>query len=352
MLRNNRIIRLGLWVAVCAALVVLVVSGVRAWVPSPDRAREADRELPPLTGLTAQPGHRDLGVLAPGDQQTLVFMIRNGSDHPVRVKHVQPSCGCSPASIESDIIPPGAQIPLMVAYTASALGEASYAVTVSTDAGDLRVTFTVRVVSPIECDPPRLNFGTVAAGSTVKRTVKLSSTDGSTFDIVRIDSTSPRITCRRHDESSNRPSYLLDLSVGSSSDSGLNAGEVTILTNHPRLTVVRLPVEWYISSPKNLSPDSLFVTGAPGAEVSVRLVYCNTAKGSPQGDEASTISPRISSGDLTIARYSVSGNQAGGYSIDVTFTLPRQSGYRSAVLNLSSSRLGMDETVPVGVFVE
>lgn len=98
----------------------------------------------------------DLGKVTNGEVRSLVIGLSNTGKRDLVIESVTTSCGCTSASVEPGVIPPGGAGNLTIHYDSGAhgpefSGEVTRQVFVDTsdpDESEVVFTFTVTVVSP------------------------------------------------------------------------------------------------------------------------------------------------------------------------------------------------------------
>ena len=86
----------------------------------------------------------DLGVLAPGQERTVPFTLRNTGDRPVTLLGTESECGCTTAELRDTTIPPGGSLTVDVHFNGRVpAGRFTRSVTVRTDSEPGSITFTI-----------------------------------------------------------------------------------------------------------------------------------------------------------------------------------------------------------------
>ena len=86
----------------------------------------------------------DLGVLAPGQERTVPFTLRNTGDRPVTLLGTESECGCTTAELGDTTIPPGGSLTVDVHFNGRVpAGRFTRSVTVRTDSEPGSITFTI-----------------------------------------------------------------------------------------------------------------------------------------------------------------------------------------------------------------
>ena len=86
----------------------------------------------------------DLGVLAPGQERTVPFTLRNTGDGPVALLGTESECGCTTAELRDTTIPPIGWLTVDVHFSGARTGRPlPRSVTVRTDSEPGSITFTI-----------------------------------------------------------------------------------------------------------------------------------------------------------------------------------------------------------------
>lgn len=120
--------------------------------------------------LHADSFEQDLGTMYSGESRDHRFLLSNHGDSALVISNVRSSCGCTAAIVSQKTLPPGAQTELLVRFNSKNFqGRIVKQVVVSSNDGAAQHRFTLRasVCNELGITPPRLNFGTVAAGEVV-----------------------------------------------------------------------------------------------------------------------------------------------------------------------------------------
>ena len=91
----------------------------------------------------------------PGGPVTLRFVLRNEGGQPVKIRDASSSCGCATPRIETMVVAPGEECPVLVDATPLPVGEQDATVTLTTDS-DLTPTLTLTATMRGYAKPPFL----------------------------------------------------------------------------------------------------------------------------------------------------------------------------------------------------
>lgn len=94
--------------------------------------------------LSSDNADQDLGSIRPGKPVTLKYTVRNTARHPVVIRNVQASCGCTAASKPQQPILPGRADTIAVIFNASTPGRLIKRLTVETRPAGFRIPISLR----------------------------------------------------------------------------------------------------------------------------------------------------------------------------------------------------------------
>lgn len=167
----------------CGLLLVLLALCWRLTLSSPMQPQQyTDHPC-----LKVDRSHRDLGSVFPGDKVELQYQLSNNGGGELVVSGLRTPCGCAPATIDTNPIPPGGHATISISFHApSSAGVTGYSAWFQTndiDHPDVQLTFQVMARLAIESCPPNVFAGAVIRGGSVSHDFELCSTDGTAFEI-------------------------------------------------------------------------------------------------------------------------------------------------------------------------
>lgn len=147
----------------------------------------------------------DFARVRPNAQVTHEFKVHNATEEFWTLEKVVETCACSVVKPKSDGIAAGQSQVFVFTYRAGdADREDRRSVLLRFDAGQRKATVTLTITSRIRHDltvyPAKLDFGQVAAGSRVPRTIRLENYTSTNWHGVSIQSSIPEIQLVRIDE--------------------------------------------------------------------------------------------------------------------------------------------------------
>lgn len=300
-------------------------------------------------GFVLEPEHRELGTMIPGQDVQITFSMRNDAPDTIVISDLHTSCGCSPATISTQVLARGEASVVTVNLKVPQPGAFSHAVLFKTNypgREDVRLTFAGRAVWPIICDPAVLSLGVIDLGGTTGRDIELTSSDNSPFRIMTITAGAQWLTVS--DPSRDcRPQHRLRAAAGMVPGPGRAQTDIEVYTDHPKQSVVRIPVTADVVAPLTPFPSRLLLPNAKAGQVVVgRILLSRRAR-------ATAEITRLTVDDATweVVRWSTSGaTTATNRPVEVELRVPSNSGYHRATLQLTP-QMGEVITVPVSVLV-
>ncbi len=293
---------------------------------------------------------RDLGIVMPGTLVPIQYRLNNDGSRELVIKDLHTSCGCSPASLSSDRIPPGGQETVSVNFRVPEVaGLVQHAVTFTTnDPGRPHVVLSFRAMArwPIIADPARLHTGVILRGASAVYPLELSSTDGKSFAVreVRVAVSWIRVSATT---GTSAPSHRLQITIDRPPSPGRFEETVTFVTDSSRQPTVVLPVVGEVVTGLRGSPSSLML-GNPksGAVVSARLIV-NTTSARPLDIRRVA----LADGAWKLIRWEVEKTSGPSSIVKLDVQVPNAVGYQRTLLRLDSQGVGETLEVPVSALV-
>lgn len=221
----------------------------------------------------------DFGSVARGAKTEFEFVIKNIYLEDVHIASVRTSCSCTRASIKNPLLKTYEEGAIVASINTPVFrGRKPATITVVFDRpqyAEVRLQSDVFIRSDVAIEPGVVELGTIDQGSPTTRTVSVSRTGRSDWQIVEIRSTNPHIRGEavqtRRDRS--RVSYELTVRLDGAAPSGYLRDHLVLVTNDRQSAEVPVPVEGLIQSAVTVSPASLFMgVVEPGQKVTKQLV--------------------------------------------------------------------------------
>jgi hypothetical protein len=200
---------------------------------------------------------KDVGTVPKGEKIVHDFLIRNDGDAPLEILSIQPACGCTVAEFDKTIAPGKTGKVHAVVDTSTFGGPIAKALSVFTnDPATPQIELTVRAkVEPyIAVKPGYARYVTVQ-GEPIEGdiTQTLWATDGSSMDVVGVDSPWPylKVSFREAKPEERLPDlpgkqWRVEMKLSNDAKVGPLAEYVTVRTNHPKQKVVQIPVTGFV----------------------------------------------------------------------------------------------------------
>lgn len=159
----------------------------------------------------------NFGSVPAGQLVTREFTIRNSGSGELRIIGTSPSCGCTVASFDPQVIAPGQSAVMKVEFDTSGFsGEKKKTVEIFSDdpsSPRVGVTMTGRVLPGPSIDPPILEFGNLIPGDPPARREKrfaVRAPQGS-GSVSKVTSASPFIEISEIERGAEEASYLVSI---------------------------------------------------------------------------------------------------------------------------------------------
>lgn len=233
-----------------AASAILTLIAVALWSGAPLLAEGGKPKA-----VIAEPV-QDLGAIPVSDKVNVTFTIRNEGDAELKITEVRPSCGCTVADFDPTIPPGGSGEVRASLDTTNLNGPNSKTLTVFTnDSDNPAITLTIKgEVRPfIAAIPGYARFITVRNEAEGMVAQTLWSQDGNDFDVIGVDTPEPFITATfrpaKDDEKSEQGKgrqWRVEIKLAADAPVGALRGYVTVKTNHPKQSAVKLPISGFV----------------------------------------------------------------------------------------------------------
>jgi hypothetical protein len=200
---------------------------------------------------------KDVGTIAKGEKIVHDFLIRNDGDAVLEILSIQPACGCTVAEFDKSIAPGKTGKVHAVVDTSTFGGPISKGLTVFTNdpaTPQLELTVRAKVEPYIAVKPGYARYVTVQ-GENVEGdiTQTLWATDGSSMEVVGVDSPWPYLKVSFHEAKAEErlpdiqgKQWRVEMKLANDAKVGPLAEYVTVRTNHPKQKVVQIPITGFV----------------------------------------------------------------------------------------------------------
>jgi hypothetical protein len=202
---------------------------------------------PALARVVVEPPVQDFGTVEQGTRVTRGFVLQNKSRQAVRIDRVLPSCACTVAAPEGQIIGRGGRTVVTVTLdTAELVGRTTKSIGVRTsDPQTPLVQLWLRgvVYADLMVAPTAVYLGRVFRTQPVRRELVISPgrPGGTTFTVSSVETESPALrTYLVPGAKPGQQKVIIELT--GDAPSGRFNDEVTIRTTSPRQPVIKVPV--------------------------------------------------------------------------------------------------------------
>jgi hypothetical protein len=220
-------------------------------------ATSADTTPPaPTPQLVAEAPIVELGRLQKGERAAAEFVLANRGDAPLKIKSVQPACGCTVASFDAEIAPGATGKVRATLDTSTLAGGVAKTITVlSNDPKTPRATLTLRaeIVAFVEVAPGYLRLLQVRTLPAQTAAVNLWSGDGTAFEVLEVRAPQPWIqaSARRAEPAERRAGapddqWRVEVSVAPEAPLGPLTDKLVVRTSHPRQGEIEVPLSGFV----------------------------------------------------------------------------------------------------------
>lgn len=276
---------------------------------------------------------RDLGVVTPREKMSLEFQLRNPGARNLTVSNLRSSCGCAPATIDKNPIPPGETATIAVSFqTPEAAGLVGHAVLFETDDPDhaaVQLGFQVMVQRPVESTPPNLYVGVMMCGQQVAHELELCTTAGDAFAVTEVQPSASWI--RAEPIASTAPHRRrFRITVTGGLKPGKFSESLQFRTTCPKQEVVRVPVTGETVAGFKINPDRLLLGSAPaGSVVDAQLLITEITP-----ETASVNSIAVAGKDWDVIAWKAEKTSGTMTRINFKIRVPDTAGYKRTTLHV------------------
>ena len=189
----------------------------------------------------------DFGAIAQGAPVEHLFTINNAGSDPLKIERLNPSCGCTAASLSAQIIDPGNSATIRTVFDTT--GFQGYKVKTvrvySNDPQQPSIVLTLKgsVIPDVVVDPPRIFFGNVKKGSAASITVTVAGSEQNTVKILDVDSRSSDLVLKVEDTKTDHGSgKKITVNLKEDLPVGTIRSRIAVKTSSEKNPVVQIPI--------------------------------------------------------------------------------------------------------------
>jgi len=221
----------------------------------------------------------DFGVVARGADVKHRFKITNHLQQPVHIASVTTSCGCTSAKAEKETLASGEST--YVAITMDSVkfeGHKPSSITVVFDRpshAEVRIPLQSFIRRDVVLSPGGAQFGTVAKGQSVDRTIHIAYAGRSDWKIREVVSKNPNIQAQvvETQRSAGNVKYDLHVVLKEGAPLGAFRDQMTLVTNDSGNPNIPVLIEGQVEAEYSVTPELVsFGTLAPGERKTVNVV--------------------------------------------------------------------------------
>jgi hypothetical protein len=209
-----------------------------------------------------------------GQVITHPFVLQNRGTNTVRILNVRTTCGCTTTALATHLLAPGQSTELMASLDlkgrSGAQQKSLYVESDDPVSPRLQLKMMGEVITPIEARPEGVHFGTLAREGAAEREVLLAGRTNVTFHVKEVHLSAPEFTAQVETVEEGR-TYRLKIRSAGPRLSGTTHALARVLTDHPAMTEVNIPVTVFVATDVVAAPTSLILV--QGATNGVRTYY-------------------------------------------------------------------------------
>lgn len=223
--------------------------------------------------------NHDFGVVARGADVKYRLKITNNLQQPVHIASVTTSCGCTAAKPEKDALASGEST--YVAITMNTIkfeGHKPSSVTVVFDRparAEVRIPVQSYIRRDVVLTPGGAQFGSVAKGKSVDRTIGIAYAGRSDWKIRDVISKNPHVQAQvvETQRSAGNVKYDLRITLKDGAPLGTFRDQLTLVTNDSGTSYIPVLLEGQVEAEYSVSPEFVsFGTLAPGERKTINIV--------------------------------------------------------------------------------
>jgi hypothetical protein len=203
----------------------------------------------------------DFGSVARGAQLKYSFPIKNIYAVPLKITHVQPSCGCVTAKPSKDVLQPQEEGTLDITMDGRRFSGAK-TINIAVQVGPEYIsTATLKVsanaLSDIVFNPGEFNFGVVQQGQQPTQTVDVEyagSLDFRIKEVVKPADAPFSVTMQEFKRQAGRVGYRMTVKLNADAPGGAFKHDVVLKTNHPASDVMTVVVDGNVQAALRAAP--------------------------------------------------------------------------------------------------
>lgn len=221
----------------------------------------------------------NFGTVAKGSKAEYHFTFRNLYEEDVHVSGVRTSCGCTTPTVSKNLIKTHESSDVLAHFnTDRFLGQKGATLTVTFDKPffaevQLRVAGNIR--GDVSFEPTFIDFGNVDLGKGAERTVRVTRSGNSSWEIKDVRSANPNFEVQLSAATrvGSQTRYDLMTRLKQDTPSGYINSQLILVTNDPVATQIPMDVEGRVVAAVTVSP-KLLALGVvePGASVTKNVV--------------------------------------------------------------------------------
>lgn len=295
---------------------------------------------------------KDFGVVLPGAMLSTSFVLHNDGGTPLIISNLDTSCGCTPAEITRETIPPGETSEIRVeSRVPSHPGMVSHAIFFETnDPSHKKVSLplSAKAAWPISADPVKVHLPSIPVGTESTRPLELfesaSSMNDSKIRVEKIETSAPWVDVVLKESDSRRLRYEV---LVTPPELGRIAEWASFRTGNENRPTIMVPIEGNAVGPISLRPPVLVLGNmTPGSRKELSL------KVESNFDQLELISIEVGDSHWAVQKpkFNRSGSDQNAV-VTLSLEIPEMPGFHQTKLSVRFAQHEQPVKVPVSVYV-
>lgn len=187
----------------------------------------------------------DFGNIQKGDKVTHIFTFKNEGSGTLKIKRVQPTCGCTvPKTFTKEALP-GKEGKIELIFNSKnfmgAIKKTIYVFSNDPDEPKIGLILKGTVVADVVVHPQRrLFFGIIKQGESTTRNIMVNQTGSKELKVLKVENNLPFITTKVIPEpKNNRNNYKIEVTVSADAPKGKFNGKLEIHTNIEKQNLIK-----------------------------------------------------------------------------------------------------------------
>jgi hypothetical protein len=205
----------------------------------------------------------DIGQVQPGFRTTHDFILTNqAAEGAVTITSVRAGCGCLTTRLDTNVVAAGQAARLTVEISLPGQrGSPRKALYLQTDdplAQVVRLEVSGTILAPVDVNPEGVHFGTLGSGGEAEKEVRLTAAGTNRFTVLSVTNDHATFAAVAETVEPGRV-YRLRIACKAPRSLGSATDGIRVMTDHPAMPTVTIPVAVYTAADIVAAPASLML---------------------------------------------------------------------------------------------